>query len=304
MYDVRGYPLIYWIMRRLQTFSKVVFATTEERSDDALAAYMRAADVPTYRGSTNDVLARMDGALRAYAPDAEFVLRGLGDCPFMAGELITRATDCLHLYGGEAFVWALPPRVLPVYGAREFPYSRNAWDKIVSLASGEEHEHIDMYFHRHRRDFKVLYHEAPPADYFREYRLEVDWLEDMQMVRELARGITMQSPLLKILEYLDKHPEVASMNRERVEKTGPSRVNQAERKSYYKAMRGKAIIGWDGNVWEPMGDTAEPVFCSSGQCLLGQAMHGVLYRIGGDQIRGDAMLSCKCGLTKRWQAAG
>lgn len=303
MYDVRGYPLIYWIMRRLQTFGNVVFATTDHPTDDGLASYMRAAEVPTYRGSVNDVVARMDGALKKYAPNAEYVLRGLGDCPFMAGELITRAVDCLCTYKGDAFVWALPPKVLPVYGAREFPYSRNTWDKIVKLATGEEREHVDMYFHRHRKDFKVLYHEGPHSNYFRDYRLEVDWPEDMAMIKELARITPMQTPLLDIIATLDKYPYIPALNRDRVEKTGPSRISQAEKRSYYKAMRGKPIIGWDDKVWEPENIQAEPVFCASGQCILGHAWQGVLYRVNGDQIRGDAMINCSCGLSKRWLAA-
>jgi len=302
MRDVRGQPLIYWIVRCLSTITpNVVLATTREPSDDALAAFVEAMRVPVYRGSTNDVVARIDGALRAFHPDAKFVLRGLGDCPFMAGELVTRAVDVMRKRSGDAFVWALPPSVLPVYGAREFPFSRSAWQRIVANATGEEREHSDMYFHRNRKMFNILYHEPPVSAYFRDYRLEVDWQEDLDLIRSIADRMALLSPLQDIIKYLDGDHRVALLNHERVERTGPSTVSQAERRSYYELMRGQPVVTWDDRLWQPPTDKAEPIFCNSGQCLLGYGDKGVLHRSTGDQIRGDAYVSCECGGGKRWK---
>ena len=92
MKEVNGQPLVYWLVRRLEKIGRVVLATTKLSNDDPLAAFVEAMGTPVYRGSTNDVVARIDYAVRAAYPQAEYVLRGLGDCPFMAGELISRST--------------------------------------------------------------------------------------------------------------------------------------------------------------------------------------------------------------------
>jgi len=300
MKTVRGQPLIYWLIRRLEQIGHVVLATTREPSDDALATFVEAMGTPVYRGSSDDVVARIDCAWRAAYPAARYILRGLGDCPFMAGELIDRALDVLRLYDGEAFVWALPPHVLPVYGAREFPYSVEAWQRIVVNARGPEREHSDLFFHHHRNHFRVLYHEPPVADYFRPYRLEIDWEQDLHLVREITKALPPTAALLDILHYLDEHHWVAEINREQVEKTGPSRTTQAERRRHYEWMRNKPVVSWDNKIWKAPSTKAKMIFCHSGQCLLGYGEQGILYRPNGDQISGDALIVCPCGSRQRW----
>lgn len=300
--EIHGQPLIYWIIRRLQQIGRVVLATTAEMSDTALATYVAALDVPVYRGSTDDVVARMDAAWKYAYPNTRFIMRGLGDCPFMAGELITRACHVMREHDGDAFVWALPPQVLPVYGSREFPYSREGWHLINVNASGEEREHPDMWFHRHRASFKTLYHEPPNSIYFRNYRLEVDWPEDLRMMQYISNHTPMTARVPDIIDFLDDNQAVANLNRERVEKTGPSKVPPAERKKYFEWMRNKPIYCWNDTVWKPPSPHAEPVFCNGGKCLLGYAEKGILHRQNGDQIGGDALIQCNCGLGKVWKS--
>jgi spore coat polysaccharide biosynthesis protein SpsF len=301
--EIHNQPLIYWIIRRLQQVGNVVLATTNEMSDTALATYVAALDVPVYRGDTNDVVTRTDNAWRYAYPETRFIMRGLGDCPFMAGELITRACHVMREHDGDAFVWALPPQVLPVYGSREFPYSRDGWSKIAANAQGSEREHVDMYFHRHRVSFNTLYHEPPQSIYFRNYRLEVDWEEDLKMMRSIAERIPMTAAVPDIIRLLDTEQWIPQINSQRVEITGPTKTPLKERKQHYEWMRKRAIYGWDDKVWKQPSINAEPVFCNSGKCLLGYADKGVLHRPGGDQLGGEAMLMCECGLGKVWHGS-
>jgi len=300
MLEIQGQPLIGWIVQRLKRVGNVVLATTELTADDALASYARVLDVPVYRGATNDVITRMDNALKKYQPKAEWVLRGLGDCPFMAGELIERAVDVCTQQGADVMAWALPPQTQPLYGSREFPYSRSAWDRIV--ANSMTREHVDVYYHCNRDLFKVLYHEPPPSFYFRQYRVEVDWPEDIAMLRKLSQYVSPLAMVKKLVSVMDKHPEVTMLNRERVERTGPSTYSYETLRSWYADMRGKAIMGWDDSLWGQV-EGGEPVFCEGGTCLLGFARGGTLQTRTGDLIRGDARITCACGVGKRWNAA-
>lgn len=296
--DVNGRPLLYWIIRRLASIGKVVLATTEETEDDSLEALGKASEIPVYRGSTDDVVGRIDNAVKKYTPNARFILRGLGDCPFMAGELIERACDVIQKTKSDAFVWTLSPNCFPVYGAREFPYSRRGWEGIVTNAS--EREHVDGYFHTNRERFKIVYHEPPKNVYFRPYRLEVDWIEDLQLVRYVAGGMSMFSALPKIIEWLDAHQAYAKVNRERVEKTGPSASYDYKMyREWMQKMIGQPVVRWDNRIWQPPNEDANLIFCKSGQCLLGYGHNGVLYTKGA-VIDGDAMLSCNCGSGLQW----
>lgn len=299
MLDVRGTPLIGWVIKRLSKIGRVILATTRLRSDDPLAAYARTLDVPVFRGQQVDVVSRMDDALKQYHPEAKWVLRGLGDCPFMAGELIARAMEICEKQGGDIMQWALAPHVQPLYGSREFPYSRAAWERIVQRSTAREH--VDVYFHSNRDQFKVIYHEPPKNYYFRGYRVEVDWPEDIAMLRALAGYVSPMANLERLVQVMDKHPEIMQINHGRVERTGPSTYPYEVLRSWYENMSGQPVVGWDNTVWNTVSG-GEPVFCDGGTCLIGFSLGGIVQTRAGDLIRGDARIACSCGVGRRWSA--
>ena len=305
--DVRGKPLVAVVLERLLALEKgcakgrIILATTNRIEDSPLAVIAREMGVPVFCGDQEDVVRRVDQAVRVYAPDAKFVLRALGDCPFLATNLVDRAVYVMEERDADAFVWNLAPTTWPVYGSREFPFSRRGWDVIAKEAAGRQRQHVDMFFHENRQNFKIAYHEAPPLAYFRPYRLEVDWPEDLEVIRRVFQALGDRPPLLDVLDFLDDNPDVAAINRKRVEKTGPT-VSYTYRthRGWMKLMRGEEIVGWDGRVWRPVHGDAQPIFCNSGRCFIGFAWRGVLYQ-GEARISGTAFITCPCGSGRAWQ---
>ena len=304
--DVSGRPLLWWIVRRLQLAGNVILATTRHARDDELESLGEKLHIPVYRGSANDVVMRIDSAVKRYAQNAKYIMRGLGDCPYISPLIVLRATETLSKTNSEAFAWHLPPNAVQrlTYGSREFPYSRSGWQKIVDNARDDEREHVDLYFHRNREEFKIAYHEAPPLVYFRNYRLEVDWVEDLELVRKIANDYDPLAELDHIIRYIDINNEIARINRTRVEKTGLSAsYSNAEMRTWFKLMRGVPIMSWDDTIWEP-NDRSTPVFCLAGTCLLGYAdSNGVLHRKNGDMIVGKAKIDCPCKSGRIWNKA-
>ncbi len=309
--EVEGKPLVEWIIRRLKEIkgAEVILATTREGEDDAVVEVAEGLGVPVYRGDRRDVVGRVNEAVRVLCPDAKLVMRALGDMPFLATEVVERvAKVLLKRQGNDAVLWHLPPGVWPVYGAREFPYSREGWKKIF-LGSFEavEREHCDLWFHRNRSRFRILYHEPPPQVYFRNYRLEVDYEEDLALVREVAKGVGMLKPLKNIIGFLDENPEVAMLNRERVELTGPMSSYQYDlQRGWYRLMLGQGMLGWKGKWWSPLGDRSQPVFCHRGHHLLGYAEAGVLHTKNGEVQLEAGKVKCLvegCGSSKIWEMA-
>src|SRR5580704_10934624 len=78
-----GAPMILRQIERVARAARIdrlVVATSENPSDDDLAAVVADAGVRVHRGPLRDVLARFIGALDAHGP-ADHVVRLTGDCP-------------------------------------------------------------------------------------------------------------------------------------------------------------------------------------------------------------------------------
>jgi spore coat polysaccharide biosynthesis protein SpsF len=298
MADVSGRPLLCWIARRLSAIGNVIIQTTGEASDDPIAGLASSMDLPCYRETPEghakrDVVSGMNEALLKFQPNAKWVLRGLGDCPFLNGPFVQLAIDKMYTNKGDAFAWALSPQTWPVYGSREFPYSRKGWDLIVQNSTTREHP--DVYFHQNRDKFKVIMHTAPPSIYFMDYRLEVDWPEDMKLIRELSLHMSLLAPVEKVIHFLDANSWLASANRMRRELTGPSAYSYEEKRAWQKSMHNQPVVDWDGYIWRPHGKDTQPIFCKNGIHLMGMAESGILFSKAG-RIKGRAYLDCPCGV--------
>jgi spore coat polysaccharide biosynthesis protein SpsF len=74
-------------LRRCATLDRLVVATSEEVSDDPLAAHLAAVGVEVYRGPLHDVLGRYAGCIAALGIDGD-VVRLTADCPLADPEVI------------------------------------------------------------------------------------------------------------------------------------------------------------------------------------------------------------------------
>jgi spore coat polysaccharide biosynthesis protein SpsF (cytidylyltransferase family) len=294
-------PLLWWIISRLEILpGKLVVATTTDVADNEIEQLVKKNFplVDVFRGHPHNVIHRMNKVVRAN--ECDFVFRALGDCPFLATELVSYATNKMDKEWKHAFVWYLSPETLPVYGAREFPYSSTGWNKITML-SAIKGEHVDTFFHENRRRFDILFHLPPHNDYFRNYRLEIDYLEDYEMLQALGKEISLLSPLKTIIKFLDENPSIAAINSSMTEKTGPfnlSTYSNKQRRIWHNHMVGKPYYTWDGKKIAPA-DKAKPIFCNCGT-LLGQGLNGKLYLAENGSVMEKGYPRCtSCSLMSR-----
>lgn len=313
MADICGRPLLAHLVERYracQCVSSIIVATTQEQADDVIQDWCGQHSVPCFRGTTNDVVGRMEAALQCYAPQAEFIMRGLGDMPLVEPAFIDLAVKTMHLYDAETFFWYLPSDTLPVYGAREWPWRRSAWDRIVANSTGQEREHAGMYLDRNRMLFKRIYHAPPSAIWFRPYRLEVDTEADLTFIRQVYAGLLPARGLVSASDailWLDDHPEVAALNQHIEERTGPfTTYSEDLRHDWYTQMLGQVVVNWDYTsrpAYTPNGTT--PIYCAANRCYLGYV------EIGSDGVHrlclpdgslvDQARLSCACGAGRFWR---
>jgi spore coat polysaccharide biosynthesis protein SpsF len=297
MQEVEGKPLIYWIAKQLDEAGHVILAVPYK---DKLAEWGKSEGIPTFEGSSFDVMKRIVDAATEHVPSCHFIMRGLGDCPFPSVPFIKRSVEVMRENNAEAFSWALPPFAYTVYGATEFPRKKELWERMNIEGTNDEREHPDLFYHRHRDSINIVYHEPPAPKYFRPYRLEVDWKEDMEMIRAIAKSFGRLPTLEEALDYLDKHDDWR-INSRRIEKTGLSvSYSQTNRSMWWKAMVGKPIVCWN-NLKIDVPKETQPVYCRAKTCFLGVTDGDNLYRPDGVVIAGKAYVTCACGSGRSWQ---
>lgn len=306
MAEINGSPFLYWILKRIQPLgAKVVVAITPNPEDDIIEQFASSNGYPVVRHQQGDLVGTMAAAMKLY-PNEKLVQRVLGDCPFLEIDLVARAREVLQITGKEAFLWYQAPHDWPMYGAREFPYRRSVWDKIIRNAQGDELEHPDLYFNRHREDFDIVYH-APPSDvYYRNplrMRIEVDYEADLVMVQTVARSLGMLASLRDVIQFLDKRDRVRNINAQMIEKTGPATsYKYTEYRQWGSLMAKSPFYTWDNEWVRPLNKKeAAPIFCICGT-KLGDSYNNCLYQKGQIIIAG--VVSCpQCRTPKVWRLA-
>jgi spore coat polysaccharide biosynthesis protein SpsF (cytidylyltransferase family) len=216
--EVSGKPILQHIVERYQScrrVDRIVVATTTDPTDDAVAELCSDLAYLCYRGSVDDVVCRMSKALERYAPEARYVFRGLGDMPLFDVDLLDWRFDLLERRKADVVWCGLQGEPLPVYGSRESPWSRRAWDRCVAESSGDEREHAGQWIYRNMRQFHVVYTEGPMAEYYAPYRLELDTPNDLAFFRAVY-GALYRGPgtprTLDLLRWLDEYQRIAALN--------------------------------------------------------------------------------------------
>jgi len=177
-----GAPMILRQIERVARAGRIdrlVVATSENPSDDALAAVVAGAGVRVHRGPLRDVLARFIGALDAYGP-ADHVVRLTGDCP-LADPAVIDATIAYVTAAGADYGSNTPPhRTFPKGLDVEVMTAGALRAAAARAASPEEYEHVTWGLHRHPELYRQAYLSQPADE--GEVRWTVDFPHDYDFV--------------------------------------------------------------------------------------------------------------------------
>lgn len=220
--DIEGKPLLERVVDRIRLsrhIQDVVIATSTNLLDDAIQTLAERIGVACFRGSEEDVLARVVQA--AESARAEVTVQFGGDSPFVDPQLVDRlierylsepdldlVTNCLQLtYPLGIYTYVVPMR---------------AMHDIATLASTTpEREDVTRYLWEHPERYRLVNLPAPPELNRPEIRLTVDYLEDVMLTRELYRILPEGFTTHDVLNALDTRPELAVLNRHCVQRSAP-----------------------------------------------------------------------------------
>ncbi len=220
--DLGGVSTLALIVRRVRqatALDDIVVATSENPADDPLAAAAEAEGVAVYRGSEDDVLDRVVEAQRMMASD--IVVELCGDCPLIDPAIIDRAV-ARYREGDCDLVTTTAPQSYP-QGMDVEVFARAALENVATTIDDPKvREHVSLYFYEHPERYRIANLEAPEGQSDPDQRLQLDYEEDLQVLRAVhsalapAHGDTYN--LSDILSWLDADPSVRGLNRHCVER--------------------------------------------------------------------------------------
>jgi spore coat polysaccharide biosynthesis protein SpsF len=191
--DVAGAPMLLRQIERLKRSRRlegIVVATSDDPSDDNLAAFMALEGVAVHRGPLDDVLARYAGALERYP--CVVAVRLTGDCPLADPAVIDATIDLLIDedldYAANTPAHRTYPKGLDVEVMRSACLLRAAREATDPY----EREHVTPYLYRHpelfRQDF--ISQDAEEG----EVRWTVDRPDDLQFVQAVYEALYPGNP--------------------------------------------------------------------------------------------------------------
>lgn len=220
--DVAGAPALSRLLRRLRRAGRldgIVLATTTNPADDVLAEWAETEDVSCYRGSEDDVLARVVEAQQMMHSD--IVVEVCGDTPLLDPAVIDMAI--------EAFA-ANTCDVVTTARERTFPDGIDA--EVFRLSDLEEvartvarpavREHVSIHFYDHPERYQIFDLVAPPAWRRPGLRLILDEQGDLELIREIYSRLEPEFGdsfgTAEILGLLDRDPAFKDIIRKSQEK--------------------------------------------------------------------------------------
>jgi spore coat polysaccharide biosynthesis protein SpsF len=214
--DINGQPSLTRQVRRLQQSKKldgIVVATSTNPADDAIKAWAMGEDIACYRGSEDDVLLRVVEAQRSM--NSNIVVEICGDTPLIDSAVIDQAitlfedtdSDIVSNTYNLSYPQGIDAQVFRMSDLEEV--ERTVKDPAVR-------EHVSLYFYEHPERYRLVDLIAPPEHTLPDQRLQLDYEEDLTLIREVYRQLEPKKGISfgvgDITALLAKNPELAELN--------------------------------------------------------------------------------------------
>jgi spore coat polysaccharide biosynthesis protein SpsF len=213
--DLHGRPMLERQIERVSRsthIERLIVATSDDASDDAIAALCRELGVGCFRGSLDDVLARFYAAACSLSPRPEHIVRLTGDCPLADAALIDRLI-AFHLEASADYSSnALERRFPQGLDAEVIRFSAlEAAQREATLPS--EREHVTPFLYRRPERFRIASMRGERE--LGALRWTVDELADLRFVRRVFAALYPSDPAfswLDVLALVERDPTLAQEN--------------------------------------------------------------------------------------------
>ena len=191
--------------------NKIIVATTDSPQDDAVVAAATALQIPYFRGSEQDVLARYYFAAQTLGA-TEIIVRVTADCPLFDPQLLAQMLDKFDPattdYLSNTMVRSYPQGL----DAEIFTFA--TLERVFQQATElYQREHVTPYIYQHPELFRLINY-IGQAD-LSHHRWTLDTPEDFAFISQIYDALSPTNPLFstaQILDLLSRQPELLTIN--------------------------------------------------------------------------------------------
>jgi spore coat polysaccharide biosynthesis protein SpsF len=226
MLPVCGKPVLSHLIDRLTRVSslqEIVIATTTNAADDVLCELAITNGVRFFRGSEEDVLARVLGA--AQSVGADLLVEITGDCPLIDPGIVEQ-TIRMHLanpdsdYTSNAEVRSYPD------GMDTQVFATSLLAETAEITNDpDDREHVSLYIRRHPERYRHVHLVAPPELHWPELGLTLDERDDYELIRRIFEHFLPAHEnfsCLDVLRFLRASPALLNINQHVLRREVPS----------------------------------------------------------------------------------
>jgi spore coat polysaccharide biosynthesis protein SpsF (cytidylyltransferase family)/aryl-alcohol dehydrogenase-like predicted oxidoreductase len=288
---VGGLPLAILCARRLgSTGREVVLATSDDPSDDRLAAVAGEHGVRTYRGSLEDVLGRYLGCTSDLQDD-DIVVRATADNPVPDGAFVDQLIEAFEAANTPYLGSSSPEDGLP-YGLSAEVFTAGALRQAaLAPCDAYVHEHVTVRLRASAGEGGIVRRGLLFDCDRSSLRVTIDTLEDYLRMAELFRRVESPERVAwRTLIELVEPPSGAS----------PMLACKVVEGQQYSCMTlGTAQLGMDYGITNTAGRPGD----AEALAILGTALHGGITHLDTARSYGDAEL--RIGrMLQHWPANG
>jgi spore coat polysaccharide biosynthesis protein SpsF len=218
---ILGQPMLGRMLERViraRTLDALMVACPEGPDDDAVERVALEYGASCFRGSEDDVLARVVGA--AGAANADVIVEVTGDCPLHEPALIDKVVAD-YMLGGADFVSNILPYSTP-RGTDVRVFSARSLAGIAARSTDPaDREHVSLHYWEHPEQYRLrnVVTEFPAEA--ATLRLTVDTEDDLRFVRAVYEELYPGNPaftLADVIDLLAARPDIKAINANVVQK--------------------------------------------------------------------------------------
>lgn len=195
---------------KIKEANHVILATSDLESDSALQNYTYDQSVIFHKGDPEDVIQRYLDICDIKGIDV--IIRITGDCPYISSEITSELYQS-HLASSADFTCA---KDFAVGTATEI-VNTSALRKIKEhFKSADNSEYMSWYFMNNPEHFKLNVVDIS-KDLIRDYRLTLDYQEDLDIFREIQKHFDetgKEFTTQRLFAFLDENPNIAAINKD------------------------------------------------------------------------------------------
>lgn len=203
--------IINWMVMRAQLVfenNEIVIATSDNPQDNILEEIANEMGVNFFRGDEEDVVLRLYEA--AVENNFDYFINITADCPLFGFDYIERIRESIIETNADLITCLDLPHGFFVYAIKT-----EAFKKVIEMKKTNITEVWGDYFYNNQNIFSVVKLKVSDDEKRPYYRLTIDYPQDFTLFEKIYEHFgenTYRTSSKKILEFLDKNPEIVKIN--------------------------------------------------------------------------------------------